>query len=80
MTLEINLYEQCHVKDVCWEQTEQMGTWGKCLQICFIVNYACFEEGSFLMWRCIKVAICTFIQTGEFGWFFILTSQVGKTS
>jgi hypothetical protein len=58
------------VKAVCREQTEQMGTWGNCLQVCFILNCACFEEGSFLMWGCNKMAIFTFIQMRDFFWFF----------
>jgi hypothetical protein len=48
-------------------------------KICFIVNYADFEGGSFLMWACIKMAICTVNEMGKFCWFFILMSQVGKT-
>ena len=48
---------ECHVKAVCWEQTEQMETWDKIFvcqmfkthkKICFIVNYAGFEGGTFL--------------------------------
>ena len=83
MTLEILTYmnRQCHVKAVCWEQTEQMGTWGNCLQIWFIVIYAHFEGEVFLCGDVLIIAICAFIQMGEFCWFFlILMSQVGKTS
>jgi hypothetical protein len=39
-------------------------------KICFIENYANLEEGSFLMWGCIKMAICTVNEMGEFCWFF----------
>jgi hypothetical protein len=60
---------QCHVKAVC---REQMETWGNCLQVCFIVNHACFEGGSFLMWGHNKMAILTFIQMREFFFFGFL--------